>query len=298
MNCAKLSPAEYEVLSGGNSAIHWYCRSCSMVTGRLVEDMAVLKTKQNVMQKELASIKLKLSDVNIDEKIAVAVKAAVDSISASRTTHPSPPVDFVKSQEFRRIVQDESREIAEREKRKHSIIVKGLGTDPAVVLRELTEVGMEIIGSPVKIVDVVVINSEMVRGKILDLEQRKRFLAAAKNLKSSTRFSSVYVNRDLTRSQREQLAEWRANNRRAGHSGYVRNPESVVTGANAIPIATRDVPQTETTAMYGLPSLLQSSTSLMDGESTRRDNTTIVPRGPPVGGPDSSAASNPAPSSV
>ena len=93
-------------------------------------------------------------------------------------------------------------------------MVKGLSTDPISVTRDLLDLATELLGTPARIIDIVVINTEMIRGKILDQDLRKRLLAASKKLTSSSKYSNVYINRDLTRTQRLELSEWRGKNRR------------------------------------------------------------------------------------
>ena len=78
----------------------------------------------------------------------------------------------------------------------------------------------------------------------MHFEHRKLLLDAAKNLNSSNKFKHVFINRDLTWTQRQQLYE-----RRTSHRTYLnqtnrspvpsRDPPVILTGANASPVANR-----------------------------------------------------------
>ena len=105
------------------------------------------------------------------------------------------------------MIRQEVQELREREKRKDSIIVRGLTsttlTDSTAEFEEITNM---MTGSPVTLTDVVRIpdHPELIRGKILDEGKRKLVLEKAKTLKGS-RFDGVFIRRDLTYAQRQEL---------------------------------------------------------------------------------------------
>lgn len=108
--------------------------------------------------------------------------------------------------------------MAERDKRKHSIIIKGLGAstprDMALKFRRLTS---EVMDKPVEVTEVTAIpnHPQIFRAKILDEDNRNLVLEKAKSLKDTRDYKGVYISRDLTYAQRTALF----NRRKAKVSG-------------------------------------------------------------------------------
>ena len=119
------------------------------------------------------------------------------------------------------LIAEECREIEERKKRASSIVIRGVDArTPATFGPIFRAVSSELVGSPVQLADIVCINADRVlfRAKIMDAEARRKILDSARNLKNSTQYSSVYINRDLTYKQRQTLIS-----RRAGTRDHNRN---------------------------------------------------------------------------
>ena len=76
-------------------------------------------------------------------------------------------------------------------------------------------ISSELIGSPLVLDDIVCIDAGkgLFSAKILDDEMRQRVLDSAKNLKNSSQYSNVYVNKDLTFKQRPTLMTRRLRSR-------------------------------------------------------------------------------------
>ena len=109
--------------------------------------------------------------------------------------------------EYRTMIRQEVKELREREKRKDSIVVRGLtSTTLADVTTEFEEISSMMIGSSVTLTDIVRIpdHPELYRAKILDEGKRKLILEKAKTLKGS-RYDGVFIRRDLTYAQRQEL---------------------------------------------------------------------------------------------
>lgn len=122
--------------------------------------------------------------------------------ASAPSPHPAPD---------RTLIREELRELREREKRRQSIIIKGLTAagprEAASKFDQLTETQF---GMKIDLAEIMQIpgHSTMFRAKIISEEQRKFILENAKKLKGST-YSSVYISRDLTRAQRTELFEKR-----------------------------------------------------------------------------------------
>ena len=103
------------------------------------------------------------------------------------------------------------RELYEREKRKASIVIRGIVTDNAEEILDSFDRICEFLGlDVVQLTDVVRVGSSVWRGNIADPVQRFRILSEAKRLKQSRDFSRVYVQKNLTFRQRAELMAKRA----------------------------------------------------------------------------------------
>ena len=124
---------------------------------------------------------------------------------------PGPSAQAVPAAPDRALIREELREMREREKRRESIIIKGLTAsgpqDAASKFGRLVETQFEV---KVELAEIVQIpgHPTMFRAKILSEEQRKSILDNAKKLRGSP-YSTVYISRDLTRAQRTDLYEKR-----------------------------------------------------------------------------------------
>ena len=106
------------------------------------------------------------------------------------------------SEDFLRSV----REINERDKRKRSIVIRGLGDlaigDAADKIKEVCAfLGL----GNIVVTDIVKVHSSLFRGTIADVESRLKLLIEAKKLKDSVH-RNIFIQRDLTYMQRQQLA--------------------------------------------------------------------------------------------
>ena len=126
--------------------------------------------------------------------------------------------------QYRSVIRQEIKEIREREKRKDSIIVRGLTSSTlGDAVEEFGEITSMLIGSRVVLSDVVRIpdHPELIRAKITDEDKRKQILEKAKTLKGS-RYDGVFIRRDLTYAQRQELKLRREGQ---GHRGAEQRPD-------------------------------------------------------------------------
>ena len=109
--------------------------------------------------------------------------------------------------DYRTIVHEELKEMKERDKRKESVIIKGLSASSSIELTaKFEQLSDQVMGAKVILSDVSPISGHpnLYRAKIKDANLRKLVLEKAKMLRSSD-FSSVYISRDLTYAQRTEL---------------------------------------------------------------------------------------------
>lgn len=127
------------------------------------------------------------------------------SHSGNAATMPgsSPP-----SSEYRKVVREELRELQEQQKRRSSLVIRGLGASSASsAITAFEHVSEFLTNQKVTLTDVVRIPSEsdLFRGKVTDDATRRLILEKAKMLKDTARFGSVFIRRDLTFKQRSDL---------------------------------------------------------------------------------------------
>lgn len=133
-------------------------------------------------------------------------------VQTQPTTQPintTPASDSVK---YRAMIRQEMGELQEREKRKQSIVIKGMHASSSEdLVRKFRELSFSFTGTRVELTDIVPIHNhtDLFRAKILDEDNRKEVLEKAKSLKD-TEHRSVFIRRDLTYAQRKELRERRA----------------------------------------------------------------------------------------
>ena len=123
------------------------------------------------------------------------------------STVTTPPPAKPSQDEYRVAIRREVQEMNEREKRRSSIIVKGLSANSSrEIAQKFSQITQDIMGFPTSLSDITQIqrHSGMFRAKILDDEVRKRVLEKSKSLRG-TDYGGVYISRDLTFAQRGEL---------------------------------------------------------------------------------------------
>ena len=156
------------------------------------------------------------------------VPDAAATPGAAQREVPRPPANpdvppASASSEYRKVVREELRELQEQQKRRSSLVIRGLGARSAdAAVQAFEQVTDFLIHQKVSLTDVVRIPSEtdLYRGKVCDDDVRKLILDRAKQLKDSDRFGSVFIRRDLTYKQRSELRAKRA----ATETGTASNP--------------------------------------------------------------------------
>ena len=135
-------------------------------------------------------------------------------------------------------VVDEVREVMEREKRKSSIILRGLGSLPVDQVQQAFDGICQYLGlESAVLVDVIKVNDNTYRAKIVDHRHRLGILASARNLRNSTDYRRVFVQRDLTYAQRSEVIARRVSRRGAGSASAPSTAEgSILSGANSCPL--------------------------------------------------------------
>ena len=155
------------------------------------------------------------------------IRSQPDPVQVSQTTlqqpepvpvpNPNPnqsgnpgamPVSGPPSTEYRKVVREELRELQEQQKRRSSLVIRGLGAGTAsAAISAFEQVSQYLTNQKVTLTDVVRIPSEsdLFRGKVTDDDARRLILEKSKQLKDAPRYGSVFIRRDLTFKQRSEL---------------------------------------------------------------------------------------------
>lgn len=132
---------------------------------------------------------------------------------------------------YRLVVRQELKELQEREKRKDSIIIRGMeAASPADLQAKFSELTQHSMGMHVELSDIRAIPShpDLYRAKVLNINDRKQLLDRAKNLRG-TPYDKVFIRRDLTYAQRTELRERRLNRQSQQQDSVETIPKRVET---------------------------------------------------------------------
>ena len=150
---------------------------------------------------------------------------------------PDPsPTPKPTHEEYMVSIRKEVQELNEREKRRSSIIIKGLSaSSPRELTQKFSQMAQEVMSLTPTLTDVSRIpnHPNIYRAKILDEGVRKQVLERSKSLRGSG-YNGVYISRDLTYAQRGELYA-RRQARRAENAKHTTDeapaPTAAVTGA-------------------------------------------------------------------
>ena len=200
--CTGLNKAELNcVKSGGGRGIRFVCSNCRCQT-----------SQNSSAEPTVSAISASMSQLH---EIVKGLAETVANLTQQVTLLISnPPQQQQSSGTFtRESLYVEMREFEERKKRSDSLIIRGIQTeDVSEFSNSFGDICRTLINSSPIINDVFCIDSGrgIFRLKVLNREDRIAILSNAKNLKNIEQFKNVYISRDLTYSQRQELFEKRS----------------------------------------------------------------------------------------
>ena len=132
--------------------------------------------------------------------------------------------------EFGSIARDELVELRERDKRRDSVVIRGLDYVNDLEFQALfDQLTLALVNKKIELSGITQLNPRFIRARVLNRDDRVLLLSSTSALRTMSRFSSVYISRDLTYKQREDLR-----NRRLG--GNQQSSNTPATGANSVPL--------------------------------------------------------------
>ena len=213
--CTGLSPnAIHCIVNESQSGIQYVCTGCRCASPSGEVDPGGL-TQIYIMIKSLAS-----SVAALTSQVSNIVSNPNNTLPASApASGPALPSSSALYAEFR--------EFEERKKRVSSLIVRGFSdiTD-ADFRRKFSDVCQTLINSNPSLTSVVCINRGrgMFRVNVPCRTIKQQLLTEANKLKNHPSFSNIFISRDLTFKQREELKLRRQNLRSDGNNGSLPPP--------------------------------------------------------------------------
>ena len=193
------------------------CSPSSSTETHLVELIKHLTQQIKGICNQVQDLKSELKNLRAQPKVtpfpATAPPPDPPSSQVTRTYASVAVPDPQSSLEYRKVVREELRELQEQQKRRGSLVIRGMGADSAAdAIHRFETISEHLINQRVTLTDVVKIPSEsdLYRGKVSDDSARKLILDSAKQLRNSSRFGAVFIRRDLTFKQRAELRARRA----------------------------------------------------------------------------------------
>ena len=213
--CLGVNRAVIEALVEDGSAVSYRCCKCR---GRPVKTG---NSNDNGMVNQMMCIIGGL--VSEVKKLAETV-ASIQGVRGDRL--PGPASENRPLPRSDNSVLNEVREICEREKRKSSIIIRGVVDSSAEeVIQVFQEICTHLDVGSIEVMELTRVAPSVWRGKIMDVDKRYALLSEARRLRSSSDFRNIYVQRDLTYRQRMEVIEKRSQ----------RNSQA--SGANEVPVS-------------------------------------------------------------
>jgi hypothetical protein len=202
-------PLDVYSLLQKNESIHWYCKGCERGVAKLLQSMALLQKRQDILENDVESIKgdisvMKSSIQSLDTKIECMVEAKLcDAMTEKNDKNVEVKI---------KVVSDKVEEELEIERRKYNLIFHGIAADETMsdvdIVKHVVAHGLKLDHTR-HVEDVTRIGKSVegkvrpIRVKVRSLESKKEMLQRAKNLKDNDMLKRIYITPDLTRKQQE-----------------------------------------------------------------------------------------------
>ena len=228
----------------GGDSVKFVCMKCRLGkapdrTSPQATDSGMRETMRQLFH-QICGMSAAITGLTTQLAALIEKSSAPPTAPPTQQPTPTPPNPSLQSENptviNRDTIREEVRELREREKRRNSIIIKGLqASSVGELVAKFEQMSETQLGGKVKLTDVVKIPNQthMYRANIASDEQRKKVLDQAKNLKGSN-FDPVFISKDLTRAQRTVLYE-RRKARRDALSTNGTTPSATPQSPPAIP---------------------------------------------------------------
>ena len=194
------------LLEDGGCAITYHCIQCRC--NQHDRNMSLTGVDSLVGKSAFSQLVVAVGALCAQVRMQMSHKQAAKSKDHIPHAHQqASPEHFARSAQFNEVVREEVREVQEQTKRRQNVILRGLGENVADVKTNFQGVVRRLIGSECDLHEVnrVVGQTGMFRAKIYDDTVRSDILMNARKLKGMDGCKSVFIQRDLTFKQRQEL---------------------------------------------------------------------------------------------
>ena len=201
MKCAEVSQILLDFLQsedGQKGDVHWYCKVCEQGSRKLFEQMVVVDKRLSSVEQQLEEIKVK-----------------IDQLSKTQCTE-TPPAIIQSS------VSHIAREMEERGLRKCNIVIHGLKDGDEHLVNELIrqiDDSIETAEKPIRLGAVTNKSRPLLVKLKTEREKWKIIGKSLRVMKENNKYKGVYVNPDLTKSERDEQYSLRQKLRERRDSG-------------------------------------------------------------------------------
>ena len=116
--------------------------------------------------------------------------------NTSQSTNALAPLD---RNILKPLIRSELLELREQDKRKDSIVVRGIAfVSEEVFLQQFNQICTKLINKTIVASEIAPINSRFIRLKIENKSDRLELLTSSRNLKGSREFAHIFISKDLT----------------------------------------------------------------------------------------------------
>ena len=127
----------------------------------------------------------------------------------SHSSHSSLPLS--QSVDTRLLIREELIELKERDKCRETVVIRRLHfTNETDFLYLFDHLTMTLLKKKIQLSDVTQLNSHFIRAKILNKDDRISLLSSSSKLKNHPQYSTVYISKDLTYRQRQEIKNRRS----------------------------------------------------------------------------------------
>ena len=180
-----------EIIRSKVEAVQYICTPCRTKPSAGSKDSGAVLRSLNQINLTLQGIAGGLNDLQAWRGDMLDWRRGVDDTQARQSTNQGPPLD---REEMRSVIREEQIELRERDKRKLSIVVKGINYSSEdsfkVTFDEITD---SLIGTKLDVADIVPISPNLVRLNIPNKDQRLRLLTSSSKLKNHRDYGRIYI---------------------------------------------------------------------------------------------------------
>ena len=166
---------------------------------------------------------------------------------------------------LRPLIRSELLELREQDKRRDGVVVRGITfSSEEDFLHKFNQICTALLNKTIEASDIAPINSNFIRLKIENRNDRLKLLTSAPKLRGLKDFIHIYISKDLTYQQRTELRNRRQQNRNVAPGSFATGANSTPLNRNILPVSiptsTLLPPSTSTTTVTSvLPASLQTA---------------------------------------